>query len=89
MFFPSAVFHESTVAGLKAYGFNDTADFVELIMNLWKISNVKSSNKGFSLNKPCLLKSDIVNEMFILLVLRREIPLLNQFVLLTAGNWTI
>ncbi len=52
----AAVFHESTVAGLKAYGFNDTADFVELIMNLWKISNVKSSNKGVFYYKsiPCV-----------------------------------
>ena len=46
LFTSTAVFHESTVAGLRAYGFTDTADFVELIINLWKISNVKSNNKG-------------------------------------------
>ena len=45
----SAVFCESTVAGLKFYrepGWENTADVVAFFLRMWNVQNVKSAYKG-------------------------------------------
>ena len=39
-----AVFHESTVIGLKEYGFHETASAIDLFLKLWNILNVSTSD---------------------------------------------
>ena len=46
------VFNETTVAALKQRNYDDTALFVEKILKLWKILNIKSPNDGVRLNDP-------------------------------------
>ena len=41
-----AVFHESTVIGLKEYGFHETASAIDLFLKLWNILNVSTSEIG-------------------------------------------
>ena len=45
-----AVFNESMVAGLRFYcekdEWNETSTFVEFVLKLWKIMNVKTPYKG-------------------------------------------
>ena len=48
-FLISAIFDESTINGLQFYERDNwlwTAQFVKLMVNLWKVLNVKASNKG-------------------------------------------
>ncbi|XP_044766292.1 uncharacterized protein LOC123322410 [Coccinella septempunctata] len=40
------LFHDSTIAALKDFGFNDTADFLQLIRNWWDVVNNTSVIKG-------------------------------------------
>ena len=40
------VFHESTVIGLKKYGFYETASAIDLFLKLWNILNVSTSKIG-------------------------------------------
>ncbi|XP_045482104.1 uncharacterized protein LOC123686148 [Harmonia axyridis] len=40
------LFHDTTIAALKDFGFNDTADFLQLIRNWWDIVNNTSVIKG-------------------------------------------
>ena len=35
----------------EVYGFSDTVKFVDFIVKIWKIVNVKSSNKGKRFSK--------------------------------------
>ena len=44
--FALAVFHESTVIGLKEYGFHETASAIDLFLKLWNILNVSTSEIG-------------------------------------------
>ena len=41
-----SVFHESTVIGLKQFGFNETASVVELFLKMWNVLNVSSPSLG-------------------------------------------
>ena len=41
-----AVFYESTVIGLKEYGFHETASAIDLFLKLWNILNVSTSEIG-------------------------------------------
>ena len=41
-----AVFHESTVIGLKEYGFHETASAIDLVLKLCNILNVSNSEIG-------------------------------------------
>ena len=47
-----AVFHESTVAGLRFYAdepdWKVTADFVQFGINMWNVLNVRTTCKGTS-----------------------------------------
>ena len=45
----SGVFNEHTIRGLRFYdeaGWKNTAAFMEKILNMWKVLNVKSTSKG-------------------------------------------
>ena len=41
-----SMLHESTIAGLKHYGFSETASALELFAKLWSVLNVSSANIG-------------------------------------------
>ena len=47
-----AVFNERTVAALRADQLNDTADFLELLVKLWNILNIKRKDAGKTMNDP-------------------------------------
>ena len=42
----NSLFHESTIAGLKYNGFQDTAKFLELIRTWWNVVNTKTTSLG-------------------------------------------
>ena len=46
------VSNENNIAALKKRKFYDTATFIERIMQMWHILNVKSPNEGKNLNDP-------------------------------------
>ena len=46
------VFNEKTVAALKIRGHNDTAEFIHLVVRLWKIMNIGSRGEDTRLNDP-------------------------------------
>ena len=41
-----SVLHESTISGLKHYGYSDTATVLELFLKFWTILNVSSPTSG-------------------------------------------
>ena len=73
-----SIFHESTVTALKFYkepGWEETAAYAEVIVNVWKIVSVKNPSKGFhkrdpmcdpvrSLSDPHIVYLKRVTEMF-------------------------
>ena len=46
------VFNEKTVAALRLKGKEGTARFIELVLRMWKMLNVKSNEVGQRLNDP-------------------------------------
>ena len=52
------IFNDKVVAALKLRGANETANFVELILNWWKVVNVGSKGKDLRFNDPNMCVQD-------------------------------